>query len=219
MGADGLDPGREGGHELAEEGGRVLGCQRAVLAEQIGGAADIGLGLLHHRHVQEHEGLAQGVVAAEAAQLVGRLADDAGGHAVEYALPRRPRADVDRVLQAGGHGAVVFRSDEQHRVGVAHLAAEPRPAGRRIILQVLVVERKVADLDDPAGQGRRRLCDQGVGELPAQRSCPEASDEDGDGSGFAHATLLDSRGRMSPFANCSGRVHVRRWVVKAGLLD
>ena len=45
--------------------------------EELVGAADIGLGLLPHRHVQKHQRLPQVMVGAEAADGTGRYADHA----------------------------------------------------------------------------------------------------------------------------------------------
>ena len=47
----------------------------AVLVEHLGRAADVGLRLVHRRHVQEHQRLAQVVVGAEAADGARRIAD------------------------------------------------------------------------------------------------------------------------------------------------
>ena len=95
--------------------------KRAVLVEQVAGAADVGLGLRQRRHVEEDQRLAQVVVGAEAADRARRADHHRRGLAAPRALPVRTRADVDRVLQHAGHRAVVFRGDEQHRVGLGDL--------------------------------------------------------------------------------------------------
>src|SRR5258708_4673696 len=62
-----LDPRFECLQELLQKfAGRVV-LQRAVLVEQLGGAADVRLRLLHRRDVEEYERLPQRVVRAEAA--------------------------------------------------------------------------------------------------------------------------------------------------------
>src|SRR4028118_1492320 len=54
-----------------------------------------------------------------------------------------PRADVDRVLQHRGHGAIIFRRDEQHPVIALDRVAETHPGfGRAGSFEILVVERQ-----------------------------------------------------------------------------
>ena len=60
---------------------------RSVVGEELVGAADIGLGLLHHRHVEEDQRLAQMVIGAEAADRAGRDADHGAGLASQTLLP------------------------------------------------------------------------------------------------------------------------------------
>ncbi len=138
---------RELGHQLLE---RPLLEAAALVEAVVGDMAEIGLGLLHHRHVEEHAGLADLVVGAEAADASRRGGDDRRRLLVEHALAIGPRADVDRVLEHAGNAAIIFGADEQHAVGRGDLLAEAGPLLGRIAVEVLVVERQVADLDHRA---------------------------------------------------------------------
>src|SRR3954451_13187697 len=94
-----IDPRREGLGEAAEELGRPFILHAAVVAEQVAGLADIGFGLLENRHVEEHQGLAEMVIGAEAADPARRDADHRRRLPAPDALAIGPRADVDRVLE------------------------------------------------------------------------------------------------------------------------
>jgi len=109
--------------------------------------AEIGFGLQHHRHVEEHAGLAEMMVGAEAAVHPGRRGHDRRWLLVEDALPIGARADVDRVLEHARNAAVVFGAAEEDAVGSRDLLAEAGPLLRRVGVEVLVVKGEVADLD------------------------------------------------------------------------
>ena len=56
----GVDPGSEALHELRHECAGALVCQLAALVEQLRNVPDIGLRLLHRRHIEKHERLPRG---------------------------------------------------------------------------------------------------------------------------------------------------------------
>src|SRR5205814_2031041 len=103
-----LDPLRERVQELLQEVARRVVYQRTARVEELGGFANVGLGLRHRRHVEEYQRLPQMVVRAERANRSGRNADDRPGLAAPCAVSVRARADVDRVLEHAGHAAVVL---------------------------------------------------------------------------------------------------------------
>src|SRR5678815_852828 len=101
--------------------------------------AEIGLGLLHDRHVEEHRSLADLVVRPEPADRPRRSGDDRPGLLVEHALAIGPRADVDRILEHARDAAIVLRAAEQHAIAGRDLLAEARPLLGRVGVEVLVV--------------------------------------------------------------------------------
>ena len=114
--------------------------------------AEIGFGLLHHRHVEEHAGLAQLVVGAEPADRAGRGADDRRRLLVPHALAIGPRADVDRILEHAGDAAIIFgraRTGRRRRRRSARLNADPFGSGGSAS-DILVVTA--------AGRRSRRSC-------------------------------------------------------------
>src|SRR5258707_13978930 len=63
--SDRPDPIRERLHELLQEFAGAIVDELALLIEELVGTADIGFGLLHGRHVQQHERVPQMMIAAE----------------------------------------------------------------------------------------------------------------------------------------------------------
>src|SRR6266498_42574 len=82
-----LDPRGERLDELAEVLARAFVHQIAVRVEEARDPPDVRLRLLHRRHVQEDEGLAQVVVRAEPREHARRDARDRGGLAGPRAVP------------------------------------------------------------------------------------------------------------------------------------
>ena len=173
---DQVDPIRERRRDLFDQALERPFRQRAVLPERlVGDMAEIGFGLLHHRHVEEHAGLPELVVGAEPADAAGRGGNDRRGFALPHALPIGTRADVDGIFEPAGDRAVIFGGDEQHPVGGGDLFAEADPFGRRAGLHILVEQRQIADLDDGAvefvaGDAAHRLGDLTVDAVLAQRT-------------------------------------------------
>src|SRR3990167_2676547 len=99
-------------------------AEHAGLLEETAGIAQVSLRLLHHRHVEKHHGLAQVLVGAEAADSARRRTEHGARLAAEGALAVGARADVDGVLHRCRHRTVVFRGDEQQRVGGLELGAK-----------------------------------------------------------------------------------------------
>ncbi|MNY41295.1 hypothetical protein D3C86_1760960 [compost metagenome] len=91
--------------------------QLARLIERRPGTAQVSLGLLHQRHIEKNHGLTQVMVGAETANRARRNTDHRARFATPGALAVRARADIDGVFHRRRHRTVVFRSDEQHRVG------------------------------------------------------------------------------------------------------
>ena len=81
----------------------------------------------------------------------GEAVTIAAGFLLPHALAIGPRADVDRILEHAGDRAIIFGRDEQDAVGRGDLARESASiAAGGLRLEILVVERQVADLDDVA---------------------------------------------------------------------
>src|SRR5437588_2598804 len=134
-------------HELLQELARSFIRELAICIEKLVGAAEISLRLRHRRHVQEYQRLSQVMVGAKSADGAGRGADDGSGLAVPRILSIWTRGAIERVLQHAGNRAVVFGRYEKNGIrGFDSLAKLP-PLGRRIGVGVLIVERKVTDLD------------------------------------------------------------------------
>src|SRR6476620_2674986 len=143
-----VDPVVEGmGESLDQFLERTLLQATAVVKAVVADVAEIGLGLLHDRHVEKHRCLTDLMVSSETADASRRCRDDRTRLLVEHALPVGPRADVDRVLQDSGDATIILGTAEQHAVRLADLLAETGPLLGRIGIEVLVVEREVADLD------------------------------------------------------------------------
>jgi hypothetical protein len=136
---------------------RISVLQRPFLEAAVGveavvaDMAEIGFGLLHHRHVEEDAGLAQLVVGAEAADRARRGADDRRRLLVPHALAIGPRADVDRVLEHARERRDYIRACRTGRRRRPRSARGSGPIGSGGSgVVILVVERQVADLDDVA---------------------------------------------------------------------
>src|SRR6266403_783562 len=181
-----LDPLRECLQELAHELAGVVADDRARIAEHLGGAANVSLGLRHGRNVEENQRLAKMVIGAEGADDARREAENRPWLAVPRALAVRPRCDVDRVFEHAGHRAVVLRRHEQHRVGLLDAALEVFSLLRRIGIEVLVVMRHLPDFDDLELQRRRCQPDHRLGHLAIEGFLAEAADDDRYITGGAH---------------------------------
>ena len=177
---------RECVQELLQEVARRVVGQRTARVEELGGFANVGLGLRHRRHVEEYERLPQMVVRAERANRSGRNADDRPGLAAPCAVSVRARADVDRVLEHAGHAAVVLGCHEEHCISLPDARLERRSGSGRIGVVVLVVERQLPDFDDFELERRRRNGDQCLGGLAVEGFLTQAADENGDVTGRAH---------------------------------
>src|SRR6185436_1711195 len=119
----------------------------------------------------------------------------------KHALAFRSRTHVQRVLQPTGQRPVVFRSHEQHGGRVPQLLTKPRPARRRsAAVQVLVVERQVADLEDAAFEAGRCLRDQRIRQLPAERFLAQAPHQHCNQTPVAHGNLHSpsEQGKRAP---------------------
>ena len=88
----------------------------AAVVKQGGGVAEEGFGLSGQRHIEVGQGQAQVFLRAIAAHFADGMADDAGGRVFPSDVGVGFGADVYRVFQAGGHGAVVFGGNEQNAV-------------------------------------------------------------------------------------------------------
>src|SRR5713101_1967819 len=131
--SDRLDPIRERLHELLQEFAGTIVDELAMFIEELVGMADIGFGLLHGRHVQEHERLPQMMIGTEGPNRARRTADDRTRLAVPDAASIRPGADIQCILENGRHRTVIFGRDEQHRVSGLDALPERSPLhGRRV---------------------------------------------------------------------------------------
>src|SRR5271157_639850 len=90
------------------------------------------------------------MICAESADCARRNAHHGAGFSSPDAFSIRTGTHVDRVLQHTGNRAVVFRRHEQEAVKRLYALSELCPRCRRfsLIIVVLVVEWKSADLDD-----------------------------------------------------------------------
>jgi hypothetical protein len=129
---------------------------------------------------------------AEAADGAGRDADHRARLAAPDALAVGTRADVDGVLQHAGDGAVVLWSDEEDGVRRSDLVAEGDPGGGRLalVVEILVVEGKMANLDDLEAQHFRGQGDKGIGRLAVEGALAQAADDHGDVVDTCHGCLL-----------------------------
>ena len=99
-----------------------------------------------------------------------RKCDDHRRPALERRVVRGTGSPVDQVLERPGDSVVELRRDEEERVGLVQLVEE-RLDRRRLLLavEVLVVERQIASVDDLDGGAFRREIPRGDGELPTER--------------------------------------------------
>src|SRR6185369_15843203 len=86
----------------------------------------------------------------EAADRAGRRGDDRPGLLVEHALPIGARADIDRILEHARDAAIIFGAAEKDAITRRDLLAEAGPLLGRVAVEILVVERQIADLDHRA---------------------------------------------------------------------
>src|SRR6185437_13226130 len=166
-------------HQVLE---RTVLQASALIETVVGDVAEISFGLLHHGHVEKYAGLANLVIRAEAADASRRSRYDSGGLSIPNALPIRPRADVDRILEDARDAAIIFGTDEQDSIGSPDLVAEPNVRlgliRKRVI--VLVVERQVADLDHGAVEIVATKRADRAGHPAVETSFPKAADDDRD---------------------------------------
>ena len=120
------------------------------------------------------------MIGAEPADASRRSGHDRRRLLVEHALAVGPRTDIDRVLEHARDAAVIFGAAEQDSVRFGDLLAEADPLLGRVRVEVLVVERQVADLDHRAveivgAQGTDRPRD-----LAVDAPLAKAADDDRD---------------------------------------
>ena len=84
---------------------------------------------------------------------------------------------VDGVLQRAGDGPVVLRGHEQHSIRTGNRLLELRRLGRIVVVEVLAVERQVADRDLGELEVLRRQADECPREHAVDRRGGETSDE------------------------------------------
>src|SRR6266436_4806479 len=103
------------------------------------------------------------MIGAEAPDRARRAADDRTRLAVPDAASIRSGTDIQCILKSGRHRPVVFRRDEQHRVGSLDALAESGPwRGWRGDLEILIVKRQLPDLGDVKLHRRWREPDQRI---------------------------------------------------------
>src|SRR5262249_7593807 len=188
-------PARERFGELDDELPRLVD-EVPVRIDAFAKRPEVRFRLLHRRHVEVGQRLAQVVIGAEAADGADRAADDSRPFAFPGALAVRARRDVDGVLEHARHRAVVLRRDEQHRVGRLDLALERDPRRRRFAFDVLIEKRQLGDLDDlPLERGRGDR-DERVSDLAIEGFLAETSDDDRDGVWHGHSFLTASDTNM-----------------------
>lgn len=187
------DPGREGSHESAQKFARIVVVQLAAGGvEQVLHLADIGFRLLQSGHVEVGQRLTQVMVGAEAAHRGDRRRHNAGRLARPRVLAPRTRGDVERVFQRRRHRAVVLGSDEQHRVGTRDALAKRGVFSRADLVVVLVIQRKLRDLDDLAFHLRRSQVDQGARDCAIVGGLAQTADDHCDVMWLGHACSLQS---------------------------
>src|SRR3546814_17211896 len=83
--------------------------------------------------------------------------------------------DVQRVFQGGGNRSIMFGRNKQEAVGRRDLLPELGIGRRRIGVVILVIQGKMADLDDVGRDGLGSQANQAVGHLPeiGSASCRE----------------------------------------------
>ncbi|MNT36039.1 hypothetical protein D3C72_1720970 [compost metagenome] len=199
------DQGQEPVHVALQERLRAFIVDRAVGIDQAILEVDERLWLAKHVHVQEGQAVAQVLLGHRRADLADGGADHRRRLAGEGTVAVGARADVDRILQHAWHGTVVLGGNEQHGVGGAHLVLQARALRRVTGVEVLVIERQVADLHVlearlVAGQLLQRVRQLAVAGLFAQ-----AADENGNG-GDGHQDILLTVRESQP----SGRALPRR---------
>ena len=89
----------------------------AVVVKQGGGVAEENFGLSGQRHIEVGQGKAQVFLRTVTAHFTDGMADDACRRVFPGDVGVGFGADVYRVFQAGGDGAVVFGGNEQYAVG------------------------------------------------------------------------------------------------------
>src|SRR3984893_16715595 len=173
-----LDPIRERLHELLQEFAATIVDELAMFIEQLVGIADIGFGLLHGRHVQEHQRLPQMIIGTEGPDRVRRTAYNRTRLAVPDAPSIRPGADIQRILENRRQRPVVFGRHEQNCIGGLDALAERGPLrGRRAGLQILIEKGQLADLDGLELHRGWRERRQRIRQHPVDRSLPQTPNQ------------------------------------------
>ncbi|MNC51545.1 hypothetical protein D3C75_1008400 [compost metagenome] len=133
------------------------------------------------------------MVGAETTNSPRRHTDHRRWLAPPGALPVGPRPHIDGVFQAARHRTVVFRGNEQHRIAAADFVAKTLPGLWRCVgLDVLVVQRQIADLDDPQGKAGRRQFRECAGDLAVVGILAQATDDNRYRIHLAHGNFQPS---------------------------
>ena len=145
-----FDPFGELAQERLEEALGIVGDKIPSAVEQLIHAADVGFRLLERSDIQTYQQLSQMMIRAKTAEGALGGAYHSAGLSTPHALPVGARADVKSILENRGNGAVIFRGNEENSVNRADLVAERRPRGRwrPFVVKILIIERKITDLDD-----------------------------------------------------------------------
>ena len=108
--------------------------------------------------------------------------------------------DVESIFQHAGDRTVVLGRDEQHGIRGIDGVSKALPARRRLLIQVLVIERQIADFEDRAGQFHPRASHDLLGELATPGLTPQAPNNNGDSRIHAAAppSLTDVNGQPAP---------------------
>ena len=108
-------------------------------------------------------------------------------------IPTSPTIFDAPAVKAAWHDKPTFYAVSGRDLMLSPKAQEvfaSRIKARLGVLEVLVVQRKLADLDDREGQRGRRQLGEGMGHLPVERLPPQAADEDRDVALIGHGRTL-----------------------------
>ena len=146
-----------------------------MLAHAAIGVEKAFLGLQEHLrlpqrgHIQVGQHIAQMLLRQRRTDGADRHADHRRRLAVPDAVPVGARTLVQRILEHAGHGAVVLRRHEQHRIGAADGIAELLDHGHLVAVGVLVVQGQLPDRHLLELHLRRGQLDQGMRQLAVER--------------------------------------------------
>ena len=175
------DPADISVRNAAEEGSQCVIFDHSVTAEFLAGdPAQIGLGLLHHGHVEEDAELPKLVIGPKAADGAGRGTDDCGRLSCPDAVTVWPGSDVDGILQAARQPAIIFRRAEDDPVLACDRLAEPDICRWRRGIEILAVERQVGDRHDFDVQAIASDRCYAFGNLEIDAVSAQAAGDDGD---------------------------------------